>query len=155
MVLLVGNGATDWAYVFPALVCACVPLRERVVLHYFTVADLQYLDPFEETEDNYEAGVAKYTMLNAEAMWILWSTLSCLDDMTFMQQVFSCQMNLLLPILTKKACPHYNDDWVLGLFTEPLPQRVEWSRMVGVGFGFDVTPRLNDECTELLVIEGT
>jgi hypothetical protein len=58
-----------------------VPLRERVVLHYFTVADLQYLDPFEETEDNYEAGVAKYTMLNAEAMWILWSTLSCLDDM--------------------------------------------------------------------------
>jgi hypothetical protein len=32
-----------------------VPLCERVVSRYFTVADLQYLDPFEETEDDYEA----------------------------------------------------------------------------------------------------
>jgi hypothetical protein len=32
-----------------------VPLCERAVSHYFTVADLQYLDPFREAEDNYEA----------------------------------------------------------------------------------------------------
>jgi hypothetical protein len=44
----------DWGYVFPALVCACVPLCERVVSRYFTVADLQYVDPFRETEDDYE-----------------------------------------------------------------------------------------------------
>ncbi len=42
---------------------------------------------------------------------------------------------------------------------EPLSQRVEWSRMDGVGFAFgfgfgvEVTPRLKDECTERLVIE--
>jgi hypothetical protein len=45
----------DWGYVFPALVCACVPLRERVVSYFFTVEDLKYLDPFGETEDEYDA----------------------------------------------------------------------------------------------------
>jgi hypothetical protein len=40
-------------YIFPALIAGLVPLRSYVVCRLFTKGDLAYLDPFEETEDDY------------------------------------------------------------------------------------------------------
>jgi hypothetical protein len=41
-------------YIFPALVCACVPIRQYVLTRIFTEEDLKHLDPFGESEEEFE-----------------------------------------------------------------------------------------------------
>eukprot|EP00978_Attheya_sp_CCMP212_P018870 scaffold52139_cov53-Attheya_sp.AAC.2 len=43
----------EWGYVFPALVCACVPFSKYVLVRLFSKEDLKYLDPVGESEEEY------------------------------------------------------------------------------------------------------
>ena len=45
----------SWGYVFPALIAAFVPIRSFLVSRLFHEDDLKFLDPVDETEDDYIA----------------------------------------------------------------------------------------------------
>ncbi|CAJ1934246.1 unnamed protein product [Cylindrotheca closterium] len=42
-----------WGYVFPALIAMFVPFRIHVVSRFFSKEDLEYLDPVEDSDEDY------------------------------------------------------------------------------------------------------
>lgn len=51
---------TEFGYIYPLLLVLLVPFRSYCLSQVFSAADLKHLDPFEETEDDYEEEQQKF-----------------------------------------------------------------------------------------------